>query len=79
MVAFRACYEKALVKNPKLEGRVTAAFTIGAKGTVIASKADGLPGVDECVAKEIWKLRFAPLPGSKGSVNVVYPFVFQPG
>lgn len=75
---FRACYERALVKDPKLEGRVVAEFVIGRTGAVIESTASGLPGVDACVAKVISKIRFPPAPKSKGTIKVSYPFVFQP-
>jgi TonB family protein len=75
---FRACYERALVKDPKLEGRVLAVFVIGPTGAVIESTASGLPGVDTCVAKVISKLKFAPAPRSKGTIKVNYPFVFTP-
>ncbi len=78
MREFRACYEKALESDPKLEGRVVAKFTIGQTGAVTQSTAEGLPGVDACVARVISKLTFPPAPRSKGSIAVSYPFVFQP-
>ncbi|MBL0219355.1 MAG: AgmX/PglI C-terminal domain-containing protein [Myxococcales bacterium] len=74
----RACYEKALVKEPKLEGRVVATFTIGKTGAVTASKAEGLPAIDGCIAGVIRTIKFPPSPPSKGFINVSYPFVFQP-
>lgn len=75
---FHACYTKALADNPKLEGRVVATFTIGPTGAVTRSTAEGLPGVDACVAAVIRTLKFPPSPPSKGPINVSYPFVFQP-
>jgi outer membrane biosynthesis protein TonB len=78
MRQFRACYERALENNPKLEGKVVARFTIGQTGAVIESTAEGLPGVDACVAGVISKLKFPPVPASKGTITVNYPFVFQP-
>jgi len=78
MRQFRACYDKALEKDPKLEGKVVATFTIGKTGTVTESKADGLPGVDACVAAVIARLTFPPAPASKGFITISYPFVFAP-
>lgn len=78
MAEFRACYTKALEKDPKLEGKVTAIFVIGTTGKVIDSKASGLPGVDTCIANEIRRIKFPPSPASKGPITINYPFVFQP-
>jgi outer membrane biosynthesis protein TonB len=78
MREFRACYEKALEKNPKLEGMVTASFVIIGNGTVEESTATGLPGVDACVAKAVSRIKFPALPRSKGTVKVNYPFEFRP-
>jgi hypothetical protein len=75
---FRTCYERALQKDPKLEGRVVAVFVIGGTGAVIESTASGLPGVDACVARVMSKLKFMRVPRSKGTIKVNYPFVFQP-
>jgi len=75
---FRACYERALEKDPKLEGRVVAKFTIGQTGAVIESTAEGMPPIDACVAGVIAKLKFPPLPKSKNAITISYPFVFQP-
>lgn len=74
----RACYERALENNPKLEGLVTASFTIVGNGTVKDSTASGLPGVDTCVAQVMSKLKFPRPPRSKGTIKVNYPFAFRP-
>ncbi len=74
----RACYERALEKNPKLEGLVTASFTIVGNGTVEDSTASGLPGVDTCVAKVMSKLKFPRPPRPPGAIKVNYPFAFRP-
>lgn len=74
----RACYEKALEKDPKLEGRVIARFTIGPTGAVVESTAEGMPAIDACIARVISKLTFPPPPPRKGSITINYPFVFAP-
>jgi hypothetical protein len=78
---FRACYEAALVKNPRLEGRVSTTFVIARDGDVaIASEApdSDLPdnGVRVCVVRAFSLLSF-PRPAG-GIVTVVYPLVFSP-
>ncbi|MEO7092442.1 MAG: AgmX/PglI C-terminal domain-containing protein [Polyangiales bacterium] len=78
MRELRGCYERALQKNPKLEGRVVATFLIGPGGKVVESTASGLPGVDACVASVISRIKFTAPPKSKGTIRVSYPFVFQP-
>ncbi len=71
------CYEKQLVVNPGLSGRVTVAFTINAQGLVVVAKASGLhPKVDRCIANVIRRLRF-PKPRGGGLVRIRYPFVFK--
>src|SRR5262249_19771627 len=76
----RFCYEKGLVQNPDLQGRVTAKFVIDEDGNV-ASVVDGgsdLPDktVVQCVLKAFADLKF-PMPDG-GKVIVVYPTVFSP-
>jgi hypothetical protein len=76
----RACYEKGLVRNPNLQGRVSVRFVIGHDGAV-SSVADGgsdLPdtGVTACVVRAFYGISF-PQPES-GIVTVNYPIVFSP-
>lgn len=71
------CYEKQLVAEPKLEGTVTAEFTIGVDGLVSKSTASGIPVVDRCIADVIRGIEF-PKPSGGAVVNVSYPFVFKP-
>ncbi|MBL8919396.1 MAG: AgmX/PglI C-terminal domain-containing protein [Myxococcaceae bacterium] len=75
----RACYEKALAKNPSLSGKLTVSFTIGADGRVSTASGTGLAdtAVTGCVVKEFKALRFPPARGRK-PVSVKYPLVFQP-
>lgn len=77
---FRYCYERALTKNPTLEGKLVVAFTIGADGSVTSAKAqEGFDQeVDSCVVGRIQRLTF-PAPSGGGIVAVNYPFVFSPG
>ncbi len=78
MREFRGCYEKALEKNPKLEGRVTAKFVIGGTGAVVESTAEGMPAIDACIAGVISKITFPRPPASKGAITIIYPFTFAP-
>ncbi len=73
----RHCYEKELAKAPQLEGRVDISFVIGADGSVLSSKADGLdPNVASCLLAVIDSMTF-PEPKGGGIVKVSYPFVFR--
>jgi hypothetical protein len=75
----RACYERGLKKNPKLEGKVTVRFVIAGDGTVsvAGSKETDLPDpeVVECVVRATKDLVF-PRPEG-GPVEVKYPIVFN--
>jgi serine/threonine-protein kinase len=74
----RSCYEKALVKQPTLQGTVMVQFTIGPSGTVVSAQATGLdPAVSTCVANVVKQMTF-PKPTGGGVVNVNYPFAFRP-
>lgn len=75
MGRFRACYEKALLKDPKLEGKVVAKFTIDAKGTVNQVTAEGMPAIDACVAGVIKTIQF---PAYGSVMQISYPFAFAP-
>jgi TonB family protein len=77
----RYCYEKALAKDPALEGRVLIRFTVGEDGHVSASelRESSLPDsqVGQCVADAIERWVF-PRGACRGLVTVSYPFVFKP-
>lgn len=75
MGRFRACYEAALVKDPKLAGNVVAKFTIDVKGDVVESTAEGMPPIDRCIADVVKTIKF-PAYGSVVKIN--YPFAFAP-
>lgn len=77
--AIKACYERALKRNPSLSGKVKVRWTITAAGTVssveIEEDSMGDSEVSSCIKGLVSRWRF-PAP-SGGSVEVVYPFVFQ--
>lgn len=72
------CYNRELGKNPDLKGKVEIEFVIGKEGRVtkykVRSSTMNNDAVESCVLKKIRRFRF-PKP-SKGTVTVVYPFVF---
>lgn len=75
----RICYERALAKQPSLQGTLTVSFTIGRDGKVSSSMGSGFPnqGVTDCVVKVFQGLRFPA--SSDGKVTPVkYPIVFRP-
>jgi len=70
------CYEKTLLANPGIEGKVTATFSIAGDGSVTEVKAAGVhPDVESCVADAVKAFKFPP---SGGKVEVSYPFTFKP-
>jgi hypothetical protein len=75
------CYDQALVKQPKLDGRLVAQFTIAGNGQVIASLKSsstlGSPAVEMCVVNAIKRWEF-PAPTGGGLAIVTYPFTFSP-
>jgi hypothetical protein len=78
---FRGCYERGLMKNPKLAGRVTVRFVIQGDGSVgdVTNGGSDLPDeeVVQCVVQGFRGLRF-PAPRG-GIVTVQYPIMLQPG
>jgi TonB family protein len=79
MSAIKACYERALKRNPNLSGKVVVRWTITAAGTVSGVDIDqdslGDSEVTNCIKGLVARWRF-PAP-SGGSVEVSFPFVFQ--
>jgi len=75
------CYDQALARQPKLDGRVVAKFTISGTGQVLASFIQsttlGSPAVELCVANAIKRWDF-PAPRGGGLAMVSYPFTFSP-
>lgn len=78
---FRLCYEKGLLSNATLEGKVVVRFVIDRGGAVSSAKdsASDLPdkAVVSCVVRGFANLSF-PQPQS-GEVTVTYPILFTPG
>lgn len=75
----KACYERALRRNPTLGGRVSVVFTVGGGGRVVSASANNntvAPEVGSCIVGRIRSLRFPPPQG--GNVTFSYPFFFQP-
>jgi hypothetical protein len=81
MGALRNCYEKALKKNPTLEGKISVKFTIGTSGRVTGAEAAsdtlGDSTVTDCVVGKFRTFTFDKPEG--GSVVYIYPIVFKPG
>jgi TonB family protein len=75
------CYDQALARQPKLDGRLVAQFTIAGSGQVLASVVQsstlGSPAVEMCVANAIKRWQF-PAPEKGGLAIVSYPFQFSP-
>jgi len=74
------CYQRQLMKDPSLKGRVTVRFGISARGTVFLARVKSTtlnsPPVERCITRGIRLWRF-PKPRGGGIVYVVYPFVFK--
>ncbi len=73
-------YNKELVKNPSLSGKIVVAFVIRPDGSVesaeIRQSSVNWPPLEETVLKRLQTWKF---PKSKGApVRVVFPFVFHP-
>jgi len=77
--AIKACYERALKRNPNLSGKVVIHWTITQAGTVSGVDVEqdtlGDAEVASCIKSLVARWRF-PAP-SGGSVEVSFPFVFQ--
>jgi hypothetical protein len=78
----RVCYERGLLKNPNLAGRLEVRFTISGTGAVsrVRVAANTMPDCDtvRCMVGVFRALRF-PETGNPQEVTVVYPIQFSPG
>lgn len=76
----RYCYEKELVRNPGLFGKVATQFTISASGSVQSAKVQQSTlnnrEVERCITAKIRTWQF-PKPKGGGIVIVKYPFIFK--
>jgi hypothetical protein len=75
----RACYEKALIKEPSLAGKVVLEWTISLSGTVVTAKIKNSTlrnsTVEGCIIQDLKTWKFPPAKG--GLVIVSYPFLFN--
>ena len=80
MPLFRQCYEIALTKDPKLEGKITIGFVIVGSGAVgaatIQSSSLNDPTIESCVRQRMMSIRF-PAPKGNTAAQISYPFVFS--
>lgn len=79
--AIRYCYERELVSDPKLEGKLVVHFTVGQAGSVVtADEASDAPfpsaKVTGCVLSRFKAMVF-PKPLGGGTVSVKYPLIFK--
>ncbi|MFY0525384.1 AgmX/PglI C-terminal domain-containing protein [Archangium gephyra] len=74
-----ACYERALLKDPGLAGKVVLEWTIGTNGRVVATKTKSStlrsPSVEACIIGGLKAWTFPPARG--GAVIITYPFIFN--
>ncbi len=74
------CYEKNLLRNNKLKGKLIMEWTIVSTGkvTLVKTRFNSMHSskVARCVSKSIKKMRF-PSPRGGGLVEVEYPFLFE--
>jgi hypothetical protein len=77
----RRCYERGLINNPNLQGRVSVRFVIGNDGAIsnVQNGGSDLPdaGVVRCVVQSFDDLTF-PRPEG-GIVTVTFPYMLSPG
>ncbi|MBW2703480.1 MAG: AgmX/PglI C-terminal domain-containing protein [Deltaproteobacteria bacterium] len=75
----QACYEKNLLLNPKLKGKLMMEWVISTSGSVSVVKAKvntmATPAVAMCVQARIKRWKFPKPKG--GTVVVTYPFIFN--
>ncbi|ATB45738.1 AgmX/PglI C-terminal domain-containing protein [Corallococcus macrosporus] len=73
------CYERGLLKDPGLAGKVVLEWTIGASGRVVAAKTKSSTlrnaSVESCILSRLKSWKF---PAPKGGVVIItYPFLFN--
>ena len=75
----QACYERQLRSDPTIEGRLVVRFTITPDGDVaiaiITENDTSDSDLGDCVLAELRRMTF---PESDTSIEVTYPFLFQP-
>ncbi len=77
----RGCYERALVANPALRGRVVLRFLVTPAGEVtdatIVSSSAGLEATGSCIATRAARWR-VPAGARRAPVAITYPFALSP-
>ena len=79
---FRACYEMALTKHGRTEGKVAFGLRIAPDGRVFSVCINESPftdGAARACMLDVWKKMRFPTPSGSGGVTVVYPLTFSPG
>ena len=74
------CYERELVENPKLKGKVTVTFTVAPDGKVASAEvasSDLTKTIDACITGRIKTWAFPP-PQGGGVVTITFPWIFVP-
>jgi hypothetical protein len=77
--AFRACYESAAARDPKLQGGVTVSFAVSPGGDVtarIANSSLANARVESCLLRMFNRLHF---PSADKPTSANWPLVFRPG
>jgi hypothetical protein len=77
--AFRACYESAAARDPKLQGGITVSFTVSPGGDVtarISNSSLANARVESCVLRMFNRLHF---PSADKPTSANWPLVFRPG
>lgn len=76
----RTCYERGLLSQPNLAGKIVYLWTISSSGPVLSveikSSSVNSSSLSTCVLEVIQKMSF-PAATNKKSTKVIYPFVFQ--
>ena len=74
------CYERELLRNPELFGRLMVQFTISGQGSVLAAALQtstiNNTTVEQCVVAAVRRWEF-PEPAGGGIAVVSYPFVMK--
>lgn len=77
--AIKYCYERALVNDPTLSGRIEMQWTVGRDGKVktasVSENTMGSRTVADCILSEVPKMHFDQ--PARGIVLVAYPFTFR--
>ncbi|MBL8953333.1 MAG: AgmX/PglI C-terminal domain-containing protein [Myxococcaceae bacterium] len=75
----RACYERALLKDPGLAGKIVLEWGISTTGTVTSAKTKSSSmknaSVEGCIMTSLKTWKFPPAKG--GNVVISYPFMFN--